>query len=79
MDRQNPLYSALQCYAHYGNLDTEVKDVLKKAGGGGKKAEKALKKLTDIIVKMGAGAKAHVTTTRAVDIVRVRLSLNRGK
>ncbi|KAJ9120378.1 hypothetical protein QFC24_005335 [Naganishia onofrii] len=70
MDRKNPLYSALQCYAHYGNLDTEVKDVLKKASGGGKKAEKALKKLTDIIVKMGAGAKAH----RKVNITYIPLS-----
>jgi Gly-Xaa carboxypeptidase len=74
MDRKNPLYSALQCYAHYGKLDKEVKDVLKKTSEGGKKGEKALKKLTDIIAKMGGVAKAHVTTTRAVDIVRVGLN-----
>ncbi|KAJ9113981.1 hypothetical protein QFC22_005799 [Naganishia vaughanmartiniae] len=76
MDRENPLYSALQCFAHYGNLEKDVKDVLKEAGAGGKKGDKALRKLTDMIVNMGALFKAHVTTTRAVDIVRGGVKVN---
>jgi hypothetical protein len=71
MTRANPLYSALQCYAHYGNLDKEVKDTLKKAAQPGKRGEKALKKLTGLIAGLSPVGKASVTTTRAVDLIKV--------
>jgi hypothetical protein len=71
MTRANPLYSALQCYAHYGKLDKEVKDTLKKAAQPGKRGEKALKKLTGLIAGLSPVGKASVTTTRAVDLIKV--------
>jgi hypothetical protein len=73
MTRKNPLYSALQCYAHYGNLDKEIKDTLKLAAEDGKRGKRALKKLAGLISGLGKEAKASVTTTRAVDLVKVSL------
>lgn len=71
MSRKNPLYSAMQCYAHYGKLDKEVKDTLKEAAREGKKGERALERLTGLIARMSDVGKASVTTTRAVDLVKV--------
>lgn len=72
MTRKNPLYSAMQCYAHYGHIDGEIKDTLKLASGEGKRGEKALKKLAGLIAGLGGQERASVTTTRAVDLVKVR-------
>ncbi|GHJ90046.1 hypothetical protein NliqN6_6448 [Naganishia liquefaciens] len=76
MSRRNPLYSALQCYAHYGELDKEVKDTLKDAAREGKKGERALKKLGGLIAGMSPEGKASVTTTRAVDLVKGGVKVN---
>lgn len=74
MTRKNPLYSAMQCYAHYGHIDREIKDTLKLASGEGKRGEKALKKLAGLIAGLGGQERASVTTTRAVDLVKVRFA-----
>ncbi|KAJ9105002.1 hypothetical protein QFC20_004443 [Naganishia adeliensis] len=76
MTRKNPLYSAMQCYAHYGHIDGEIKDTLKLASGEGKRGEKALKKLAGLIAGLGGQERASVTTTRAVDLVKGGVKVN---
>jgi Gly-Xaa carboxypeptidase len=74
MTRKNPLFPAMQCYAHYGHLDGKIKDTLKLASEEGKRGDKALKKLAGLIAGLGGPEKASVTTTRAVDLIKVRLN-----